>query len=550
VAASSGSSSSSGGGSSGTSSSSSGSSSGSGGSSGNGSSGVGGASSGNGSSGVGGASSGGSTGGGSSGGGGCPSVAGVRLSINAGGPASDPFRADGFYSGGSTYSTSGAIDTSLITCDPPPPAVFQTERYGEFTYTLPNRAPGTAQAVSLYFEESFWTTVGQRTFDVAINGKVVLSGFDILAEAGAAGRAIVRTFSATADANGKVTIQFTKGGADNPKVCGITVTGEGAPPPALTGPCDLYEAGGTPCVAAHSTVRALYGQYAGALYQVKRASDGATKDVPVLGPGSFADPSVQDAFCAGTSCIISIIYDQSPRGNHLTPAPGGSGIHTPSNPVDAAKQKLTVGGHPVYAAYFEAKMGYRNNSTTTGLAKGDDPESMYMVTSGRHYNAGCCFDYGNAETTTNDDGEGTMEALYFGTTWWGRGGGDGPWVMADLENGVWAGDTNPYAASPSITYEFVTAMLKGRAGGFALRAADAQAGAVTTLYEGRRPAKGAWGGIYDPMRKQGAIILGVGGDNSNDGVGTFFEGAITTGYASEETEAAVQANIVEAGYGR
>jgi hypothetical protein len=52
------------------------------------------------------------------------------------------------------------------------------------------------------------------------------------------------------------------------------------------------------------------------------------------------------------------------------------------------------------------------------------------------------------------------------------------------------------------------------------------------------------------MRKQGAIILGVGGDNSNDGIGTFFEGAITTGYASEETDAAVQANIVEAGYGR
>jgi DNA-directed RNA polymerase specialized sigma24 family protein len=31
---------------------------------------------------------------------------------------------------------------------------------------------------------------------------------------------------------------------------------------------------GTPCVAAHSTVRALYANYGGSLYQVRRASDG------------------------------------------------------------------------------------------------------------------------------------------------------------------------------------------------------------------------------------------------------------------------------------
>ena len=46
------------------------------------------------------------------------------------------------------------------------------------------------------------------------------------------------------------------------------------------------------------------------------------------------------------------------------------------------------------------------------------------------------------------------------------------------------------------------------------------------------------------------IILGIGGDNSDKGVGTFFEGAITRGYASEATDAAVQANIVAAGFGR
>ena len=36
-------------------------------------------------------------------------------------------------------------------------------------------------------------------------------------------------------------------------------------------PCDIYAAGNTPCIAAHSTVRALFGAFSGALYQVKRA---------------------------------------------------------------------------------------------------------------------------------------------------------------------------------------------------------------------------------------------------------------------------------------
>ena len=39
---------------------------------------------------------------------------------------------------------------------------------------------------------------------------------------------------------------------------------------AAEGPCDIYDDAkeGTPCVAAHSTVRALYGKYDGSLYQV------------------------------------------------------------------------------------------------------------------------------------------------------------------------------------------------------------------------------------------------------------------------------------------
>jgi len=77
------------------------------------------------------------------------------------------------------------------------------------------------------------------------------------------------------------------------------------------GPCDLYSSGGTPCVAAHSTTRALYSAYAGALYQVKRGSDGATTTIAPLTAGGVANAASQDSFCASTTCLITIIYDQS-----------------------------------------------------------------------------------------------------------------------------------------------------------------------------------------------------------------------------------------------
>ena len=46
--------------------------------------------------------------------------------------------------------------------------------------------------------------------------------------------------------------------------------GSNAPPPRPKGPCDIYAAAGDPCVAAHSTTRALYAGYNGPLYQVLR----------------------------------------------------------------------------------------------------------------------------------------------------------------------------------------------------------------------------------------------------------------------------------------
>lgn len=79
------------------------------------------------------------------------------------------------------------------------------------------------------------------------------------------------------------------------------------------------DAAGTPCVGAHSVVRALYRAYHGPLYLVSRGSDFASVTIDTTTAGGVADAEAQDAFCAGVGveCTIVKIFDQSPKGNHL-----------------------------------------------------------------------------------------------------------------------------------------------------------------------------------------------------------------------------------------
>jgi hypothetical protein len=340
-------------------------------------------------------------------------------------------------------------------------------------------------------------------------------------------------------------------------------------------PCAILATAGNACAAAHSTVRVLYPNYTGPLYQVCKGSSapgpnsctsGMTKDIGSV--GGYADGAAQDSFCSGGTCTISIIYDQSPNGNNLKPAPSGGAKTTPDNPANAADLKTTLNGHEAYGILIKPNMGYRGGCsgcekpTAKGTATADQAETQYMVTSQKDLVDGCCFDYGNAETTSHDDGNGTMEAVYFGGgVVWGTGspGGhdNGPWVMGDLENGLYAGwennqDQNISTNKP-LKFDFVTAAMvgdvasaNGGKGRFALYGGNAASGNLTTMYDGVRPSKGG----YVPMKKQGSIILGIGGDNSDGDGGRWYEGVMASGAASAETMGAVQANIVAAGYGK
>ncbi len=337
--------------------------------------------------------------------------------------------------------------------------------------------------------------------------------------------------------------------------------GGNAAPPRPQGPCDIYAAGGAPCMAAHSTTRALYAAYNGPLYQVMRQSDGKTLDIGVVQPvaspspdaGGYADAAAQDAFCTGTYCWITTLYDQSGKGNHLVQPPRG-GFSGPAlggfnNLPVADWAPISVMGHKVYGVFIAPGMGLRLDDAK-GTAVDDQAEGQYWVINGQHYNNGCCFDYGNAETDSRDDGNGTMETTYYGNAAnWYHGPTPGPWVMTDQENNL-VGCVNPDGSKncpglPNITWRFVTAMAKGEPHHWTSLGGDSQQGELKVMFDGPRV-----NASYDPMRKQGAILLGNGGDNSNGSQGTFYEGAMTAAgtFPSDATDQKVQANVVAANY--
>jgi hypothetical protein len=151
------------------------------------------------------------------------------ISLNCGGnpigffrfgqSALDVFGRDRDFKGGSSAATTEAIDTSVPNAAPA--TVYQTERWGKCTYTIPVKR-GQAFTVRLHFAEVKFAP-GQRKFNVDINGNRVLTDFDIAAEAGK-NKALVRDFPGiSADAERHIVIAFNPGAESQPKICGIQI---------------------------------------------------------------------------------------------------------------------------------------------------------------------------------------------------------------------------------------------------------------------------------------------------------------------------------------
>ena len=325
---------------------------------------------------------------------------------------------------------------------------------------------------------------------------------------------------------------------------GVVIASAATAQAATQLPCDIYASYSTPCVAAHSTVRALYAAYDGPLYKVERASDSTSTEIYPLATGGYANAATQTSFCASTTCYITEIYDQSGKGNNLT-VEGSGGNGAADHGAIANALPVVAGGHTVYGVSVQAGVGYRNDSTS-GVPTGSTAQGAYMVASGTHVDSLCCFDYGNAETSNDDTGNGHMESINFGTEcWFSPCTGSGPWVQADLENGLFAGGNGSNTANAGNSSAFVTALLKSNdTTTYAIKGGNAQSGSLSTWYSGALPTTSG----YTPMHLEGAIVLGTGGDDSNGSDGSFFEGVMTTGEPSDAADNAVQANIVSVGY--
>jgi non-reducing end alpha-L-arabinofuranosidase len=405
-------------------------------------------------------------------------------------------------------------------------------------------------------------------------------------------------------------VQGPLSGGGAPAAGGSGMAAGGAPtdpvvPVNVQGPCDIYAAAGQECVAAYSTVRRLLSTYAGPLYQIRVGSSqfntgglvvtnpaqaqlpnpqqggaripyttapepGELVDIPQTADG-FADPTIQRERCPlGTTCTVSLLYDQSGRENHMPVAKGGQNAGGPYAELDDfetvmdERAAITVGGHPVYSLFMQPRQGYRLTTPGNGVPVDQEPQGMYMLADGTHAGNACCWDFGNVTPNPRQFSE--MNTLFFGEAYWGDGGGVPPWFGADFEAGVWMGgsvegqpgwgelNSNNRPPNPDnlsmAGVDFALGFLKtddDTDNTYVLRMANAAtATEVQTAFRGPYPKLSYAGHGAD---NQGAVVLGVGGDNSNNSFGTFYEGAVVAGFPDDATELAVMQNIQAMGYG-
>jgi hypothetical protein len=169
-----------------------------------------------------------------------PSVAQAQADTNAGGVSIDiggtgdsTFVAD-------TYGTGGIPDTkpadvaslpnfAATVAHPIPAAVWNTSRFTESSYSVPDLTAGATYQVRLYFMDWYFHQAGQRLFDVSVDGTKVLTNFDIVGTATAHGAdgqeafGVEEDFPVTVPSDGTVSIDFIRGAANQPQVNAIAI---------------------------------------------------------------------------------------------------------------------------------------------------------------------------------------------------------------------------------------------------------------------------------------------------------------------------------------
>jgi hypothetical protein len=211
------------------------------------------------------------------------------IRVNAGGPAytdssGNVWSADTGFANGFTYSTDAPIASTNN------PAVYQTERYNSGTLEYRFSVPNGGYSVTLKFAEIYFNAPGQRVFNISINGTQVETGFDPFAAAGAANKAVDRTYTISVT-NGAIDIQF-QSVVNNAKVSAIQIVAAGSPASVTTpsfnpirvdagGPAYTDSLGqawsadtGSTGGSTYSTTAGVNGTGDPALYQTERYANG------------------------------------------------------------------------------------------------------------------------------------------------------------------------------------------------------------------------------------------------------------------------------------
>jgi hypothetical protein len=299
-------------------------------------------------------------------------------------------------------------------------------------------------------------------------------------------------------------------------------------------PCDIVAAGGQTCKAAYSLVRRMFAAYSGNLYQVTRASDSTTTNVGTLSSG-LVNTATETAFCAGTTCTRSKIYDQTgTSANDLIPYSA-----SPEYYVAVPSSWTTMpSGLVLPINRFGMTNGYATASGASGLPSGNSSITVYMLA--ENYSEGgiingCCGLFNQSENPVRDAGMGKMFGAAFSTgnavDCVNLGTGTGPWAGVDLEEGVCL-----YGGTPSQNYLAVLGKYNTSGTTFAVKSSDITQGRWTTVYNAGLPAG------YT-MNLEQNVTLGMGGDGTPS-PGNWMEGAIIAGTTSDATDNALQGNFV------
>ncbi len=283
-----------------------------------------------------------------------PKISGIEVfasapfGIDAGGVGAGTFMADLYFAGGTAATHSNAVDTSLLPAPVPPQEVLETERYGASTYTIPNLVPGQSYSVGLYFSENYFAAAGQREFNVSINGTAVLTNFDIYAATGAEYKAILKTYTATANAAGQIVIAFTNGAANNAKVDAIQIQSLNTTSPTIASLSptsglagSAVTIAGTNFGATQGTSTVSFGTTTAAVTSWSATSISAT--VPALGAGAV-NVTVSVGGVTSNAAAFTVTVPVVPSISSLTPAsgPAGSSVTIAGTNFGATQGSSTV----------------------------------------------------------------------------------------------------------------------------------------------------------------------------------------------------------------